>query len=55
METMRNLHKYLVKYREKRAPVRGLGIILWRTDPLLGKDLETNNVTDVTWTAVAMK
>jgi hypothetical protein len=47
MEKMRNLHKLLVKYREQRAPVRGLGIIFWRTDPLLGKDLETNNVTAV--------
>jgi hypothetical protein len=28
--------------------------VLWCTDPLLCKDLETNNVTDVACTALAM-
>jgi hypothetical protein len=30
-------------------------IVLWRIKPLLGQDLETNNVTNVAYTAVAMQ
>jgi hypothetical protein len=38
-----------------RLIVSNSKIILWRKDPLLGKDIVTNNMTHIACTAVAMQ